>query len=57
MVKVYDLNMSLVFQNQIEVTNGNNLVDISLHNVSQGMYFVEISNSNGVLYKNKIIKQ
>ena len=57
MVKVYDLNMSLVFQNQIEVTNGNNLEDISLHNVSQGMYFVEISNSNGVLYKNKIIKQ
>lgn len=56
-VKFYDLNTSLIFQKQIDITTGNNLLDISLQNVPYGMYFVEISNSNGVLYKNKIIKQ
>lgn len=56
-VSIYNLNTSLVLQKQIKITKGNNLLDVSLQNITQGMYFIEINNMNGILYKNKIIKQ
>ncbi len=56
-IKIFDISTNLILQNEINLTHGNNLYDIAVSNLSAGMYLIEISNNDRIVFRNKIVKQ
>ena len=55
-VKVFAENGQEVYQNKFSVIKGNNLIRISLDNLSKGGYLLEIENSFGLKDTKRLIK-
>lgn len=56
-IKIYDLNTSMLFQQSILLNQGYNNFNIPVSVLSSGMYIIEVSTDEDVLYKGKIIKR
>ena len=55
--RIYDINSAVLIQQQFKVEKGNNKFNVITTGLASGLYFIEVSNMNQVLFRNKIIKQ
>jgi len=56
-ILIFDMKGLRVFEQKFDLLKENTLTNISLPNLSTGMYIVLLSDENGNSYWNKIIKQ
>lgn len=56
-INIYDFSSNLILQKEIQLINGNNFYNVSLNNLTVGMYLIEIINNDKTIFRNKIVKQ
>jgi len=55
-IKIYDITGKMVQQNEIQLSTGNQTIDVSLNNLNGGLYIVQLTTKNGTLSKKLTIK-